>query len=306
MGAEQLQCSGRLDAATARLLGRQLLAERQQDALRPHLPPPLLLADPASRHKRCRAAPRGSDKPPRLHRVALLTPGDAGGLDWAQGRSGGSSRDEMRLTQRMRALLEQPGQQQQEQQQHVLGAQGQHGPSEQHGPGKQQLLFRSVQLEGAGGAAAAEAAAHSVLGTGGSARGAPPADVSLVTQLSIDRLPSLRQQCASWAGPAVAVVYAPLVGGRLAGLGGSTDEEVAALDGATPLDALAYIRKAYAGMARLKGEWPRRAAAGCGGHRAGRACTGVRLGRCRTGWEAAAFLLLRLPASASCLLPACR
>ncbi len=263
MGAEQLQCSGRLGAATVRQLSRQLKEERQAAALRSFLPPPLFLADPGSRHKRCRASPSGSERPPRLHRVALFTPEDAGGLDWVRGPPQRADRDEMRLTQRLRALLaqqqqqqavvqQQPAEQQQQQQQQQLA---QRAAGQQQSRQQQRFAFGSVQLEGAGGEAAAAAAAHSVLGTGGSVRGAPPADITVVTQLSIDRLPSLKQQCASWRGPTVAVVYAPLVQGLLAGLSGSSDGEVADLEGADPLDALAYIRRAYADIAALRGAW---------------------------------------------------
>ena len=261
VGTDQLQCNGRLGPASVRQLSRQLKEERRAAALRSFLPPPLFLADPGSRHKRCRAAPHDSERPPRLHRVALFTPQDAEGLDWVHSQPAhGADRDEMRLTQRLRALLAQPTQQQQvaAQQQQQQGARREQEQQAHHTSGQRQqqqqqqqqrFAFGSVQLEGAGGAAAAAVTAHSVLGAGGSARGTPPADITVVTQLSIDRLPSLKQQCASWRGPTVAVVYAPLVRGFLAGLGGSSDGEVADLEGADPLDALAYIRRAYADIA---------------------------------------------------------
>lgn len=39
----------------------------------------------------------------------------------------------------------------------------------------------------------------------------PKLPVALVTQLSIDRLPALEDQCKAWAGPLAAVVYVPLL-----------------------------------------------------------------------------------------------
>lgn len=260
VGTEQLQCSGRLEPASVRQLSRQLKEERLAAAMRSYLPPPLFLADPGSKHKRCRASPQGSDRPPRLHRVALFTPEDAGGLDWVRSLpSQRGDRDEMRLTQRLRTLQAQQQQQavvqqQQSADQQQAGVQQQQQQQAHRAAAQKHFAFGSVQLEGAGGEAAAAVAAHSVLNTGGSAHGVPPADITVVTQLSIDRLPSLRQQCASWRGPTVAVVYAPLVHGLLAGLGGSSDAQVADLEGTDPLDALAYLQHAYADMAGLKGE----------------------------------------------------
>ena len=106
-------------------------------------------------------------------------------------------------------------------------------------PRRRQLLLNTDAL--------AAAALRSAAG-GGPASGSRPADISVVTQLSLDRLPALARQCASWRGPLIAVVYAPLVGGRVALLleqahvAAAADPRLAALDGGTPLEALQYVR----------------------------------------------------------------
>lgn len=229
--AEELRCSGELVEETQQLLAAQLAEERMAAARPGARPPPLFLANAGSRHKRCRGAPAGSDPLPRLHRVALLTPQDDSGTDWAA-----SAVQQQRRRWWQRRL-----------QQHDGG-----------GAAAQQLHLRqaeaSLQLPGAGGELQAAQQRHNVLGAGGS-RGGAPADITAVTQLSIDRLPSLRQQCASWAGPTVAVIYAPLVGGRLVGFAGHEDAEVAALEGGTPLHALAHVRRFHASLRGMQGEW---------------------------------------------------
>ena len=198
---EELQCHGLLTPETARLLAPQLREERaaMEEAAAGARPLPPFLAARDGGVKRCRASPKGSKRPPRLHRVALFTPQDGTGLAWASEAAPG--------LRRARRLLWQHRREQQ------------------------------VRLAGAGAAGAAAA--------GG--------DITLVTQLSIDRLGSLEQQCASWRGPTAAVVYAPLVRGRLAGLAGSPDAGAAALEGGTPLDALRHVRRAYERVSALQG-----------------------------------------------------
>lgn len=206
MPPEELQCRGRLTHETVALIRPQLREEREaaEEALAGARPLPLFLAGRGSTTKRCRASPRGSKKPPRLHRVVLLTPDDGTGLAWATATAS---------VRRARRL--------------------------QHSRRQQQL-----RVPGAGGELAARYG-----GQEGST-----ADITVITQLSIDRLPSLKHQCASWRGPTAAVVYAPLVGGRLVGLAGSLDPEVAALEGGTPLDALNHVRRVYHSMSGREGE----------------------------------------------------
>lgn len=200
---DSLHCDKRLTAETAALLAPQLREERAAVAAASagRLPLPPFLAAGRGPHKHCRAAPRGPDRTPSLHRVALLTPSDGGGLAWAQDPAARAAR---RQHLRHRHLL-QPSV--------VLGA-----------------------ADDSSSSGEAEAA-----------------DITLVTQLSIDRLPALQQQCRSWAGPTAAVVYAPLVGGRLAGLAGADDASVAALEGGTPLDALEHVQQAYRSLSSLGG-----------------------------------------------------
>ena len=78
--------------------------------------------------------------------------------------------------------------------------------------------------------------------------------VTLVTQLSSNRLPQLKAQCATWAGPIAAVVYMPLLlsasgggggGGETASGGG--DEEGASL----PEAAEEKVRKDIADIEEL-------------------------------------------------------
>lgn len=274
VAAQQLQCSGELAAETQGLLAMQLQEERADAAmaLDGRRPPPLFLASGGSKYKRCRASPKGSEHAPRLHRVALITPEDQSGMQWALGSTAGREqwrrRRQLRQQQAAAASLATASgiaagvavdpQQQAAQQ------------TQQQDQAQQQQQWQFLRLEGSGGAQAATSQQHNVLGAGSSSSGRASADISIVTQLSIDRLPSLLQQCASWAGPTVAVVYAPLVAGRLAGLEGVSDAEAAALEGGTPVDALQHIRAFYRRIAE-QGERGAAGPAGVALHGAGAA-----------------------------------
>lgn len=51
----------------------------------------------------------------------------------------------------------------------------------------------------------------------GTVKERPRESVSLITQLSIDRLPVLENQCITWPDPVVAVVYIPMVANKTGG-----------------------------------------------------------------------------------------
>ena len=143
-------------------------------------------------------------------------------------------------------------------------------PRSQVQQGAQQRRHVLQATVAGGGAAAAAAGAAG----GAAAAGAAAADVTLVTQLSLDRLPALERQCQGWAGPIAAVVYAPLVGGRLlleeelegvGGVeGGGHRAAGARMNGSTPLAALEHVR-AFAARVAQQGGCTRRGAGGCGG-----------------------------------------
>lgn len=210
---DQLECSGALLRETREQLGLALAAEaaEEQGMLAGMHPPPPFLANYTGRPKRCRAAPQGSDRPPQLHRVALLTPDTL-----REEREGGGAA--------------------------AAGAAGADGSLHMRPQDPQPQRTQLPPTD------------------------SRPADITVITQLSLDRLPSLMQQCASWRGPTAAVVYAPLARGRLAGYEGHDDPAVAALAGSTPLDVLEYVRGYYRRIAALEGE-------------AGGRCLGGRLGR---------------------------
>ncbi|PSC71803.1 Glycosyltransferase LARGE2 [Micractinium conductrix] len=70
----------------------------------------------------------------------------------------------------------------------------------------------------------------------------PPAGVTVVTQLSLERLAMLERQCRSWSHPLAAAVYVPLLHGRVA----SADS--AALDGSSLDAALLPLLRLHAQM----------------------------------------------------------
>ena len=123
--------------------------------------------------------------------------------------------------------------------------------------------LRQEAVVPAGTGAGASEGPHLQLGAaGGQAAGSAPAaaaaneaaDISLVTQVSLDRLPSLERQCAGWPGPLVAVAYAPLVEGRVAVLDSGGLEELASLNGSSPLAALEYVAVFHRSISGVQGE----------------------------------------------------